>query len=331
MSQKGHDVSMPRIALVLGAGGLTGQAFHAGVLAGLADGIGWDARSAELVVGTSAGASAGAYVRAGLAPRDAAAFLRNLEPSPEGRVIMDRLGASGDWRTPVGPRNLPKFPQRQLLRRMATRPWQVRPETLLAVAVPPGRVPPESWTDALHGVTGPGWPSERLWICALRVSDGRRVVFGRDGSPEVDLATAVGASSAIPGYFRPVRIGDESYIDGAAHSPTNADLVLPEHPDLVIISSPMSLARSAITLHPRHAGRLHFRRRLAQEVRRLQIAGIPVVSFQPSTEDRNVMGEGGLRAMAESKNAEVVEQVYATTLRRLERPEFARRLAVAGL
>ncbi|MBJ7282394.1 MAG: hypothetical protein JHD40_04705, partial [Acidimicrobiia bacterium] len=51
----------PRIGLVLGAGGLTGQAFHAGVLAGLADGIGWDARSAELVVGTSAGARAGAY------------------------------------------------------------------------------------------------------------------------------------------------------------------------------------------------------------------------------------------------------------------------------
>ncbi|MBJ7514159.1 MAG: hypothetical protein JHC94_07540, partial [Acidimicrobiia bacterium] len=85
------------------------------------------------------------------------------------------------------------------------------------------------------------------------------------------------------------------------------------------------------TLHPRQAGRLHFRRRLAQEVRRLQLAGIPVVSFQPSTEDRNVMGEGGLSAMSESKNAAVVEQVYATTLRRLARPEFARRLAVAGL
>lgn len=322
---------MRRIALVLGAGGVTGQAFHAGILAGLSDGIGWDARAADLIVGTSAGASAGAYLRAGLAPRDAAAFLRNLEPSNEGREIMDRLGVSGDWRTPVGPRNLPQMPQRQLLRRIATRPWQVHPETLLAVTIPPGRVPPESWTDALHGVTGPGWPAERLWICALRVTDGRRVVFGRDALPAVDVATAVGASSAIPGYFRPVRIGAHSYIDGAAHSPTNADLVLPEKPDLVIISSPMSLARSAITLHPRHASRLHFRRRLAQEVRRLKLAGIPVVAFQPSTEDRNVMGEQGLSAMAERKNAAVVEQIYATTLRRLGRPEFARRLAGTGL
>jgi predicted acylesterase/phospholipase RssA len=51
-------VSTPRIALVLGAGGVAGGAFHAGALAALHDALGWDARSADLVVGTSAGSLA---------------------------------------------------------------------------------------------------------------------------------------------------------------------------------------------------------------------------------------------------------------------------------
>ena len=51
---------MARIGLVLGAGGEIGYACHAGVLAALAEVIGWDARSAEVVVGTSAGSIAGA-------------------------------------------------------------------------------------------------------------------------------------------------------------------------------------------------------------------------------------------------------------------------------
>ncbi|MEY3360593.1 MAG: hypothetical protein RL531_312, partial [Actinomycetota bacterium] len=79
---------MVTVALVLGAGGLTGQAFHAGVLSGLADATGWDARTAALIVGTSAGSSAGAYIRAGLSPGDAAATLRGRPRTAEGDEIM---------------------------------------------------------------------------------------------------------------------------------------------------------------------------------------------------------------------------------------------------
>jgi predicted acylesterase/phospholipase RssA len=46
---------MGRIAVVLGAGGTVGHAFHAGVLAALSSELGWDARRADLLVGTSAG------------------------------------------------------------------------------------------------------------------------------------------------------------------------------------------------------------------------------------------------------------------------------------
>jgi NTE family protein len=55
---------------VLGAGGLTGTAFHAGVLTALAEDAGWDARDAEVIVGTSAGSIGAALMRAGFPPRD---------------------------------------------------------------------------------------------------------------------------------------------------------------------------------------------------------------------------------------------------------------------
>ena len=44
---------MPSVGVVLGAGGIVGAAYHAGVLTALAE-AGFDARHADLIVGTSA-------------------------------------------------------------------------------------------------------------------------------------------------------------------------------------------------------------------------------------------------------------------------------------
>ena len=99
------------------------------------------------------------------------------------------------------------------------------------------------------------WPAEPLWICALRLSDGARVVFGRDAAPEPDVGTAVEASSAIPGFFAPVVIDGERYVDGGAHSPTNADLVARIGLDLVIVVSPMSARTEALMFNLRAAVR----------------------------------------------------------------------------
>jgi hypothetical protein len=50
---------------VLGGGGLAGQAYHAAVLAALEHDLGWDPRTAAVIVGTSAGAITGAYFGTG--------------------------------------------------------------------------------------------------------------------------------------------------------------------------------------------------------------------------------------------------------------------------
>src|SRR5215813_9988318 len=61
----GKTVAMTRRALVLGAGGEAGIAWEVGLLAGLAA-HGVDLAAADLVVGTSAGALAGAQVTSGI-------------------------------------------------------------------------------------------------------------------------------------------------------------------------------------------------------------------------------------------------------------------------
>ena len=76
--------SPARVAVVLGAGGLVGHAFHAGVLAALAE-AGWDGRTADLLVGTSVGAITAGLLRAGLAPRDLFAYTTNGSLSDGGK------------------------------------------------------------------------------------------------------------------------------------------------------------------------------------------------------------------------------------------------------
>ena len=63
-----------KIGLVLGAGGVTGGAYIAGALAALENDLGFDARSADVIVGTSAGALIGALLRSGISAGDLAAW-----------------------------------------------------------------------------------------------------------------------------------------------------------------------------------------------------------------------------------------------------------------
>ena len=56
-------------------------------------------------------------------------------------------------------------------------------------------------------------------MVAVRMADGRRIVFGRD-DVKGDIGDAVHASSAIPAVYVPARIGTREYVDGAVHSAT---------------------------------------------------------------------------------------------------------------
>src|SRR5271167_1274348 len=81
----------PTVGLVLGAGGVVGQAYQAGVLAGLHREIGWDPRDADLIVGTSAGSVTGAALRVGVPATDLAAVTIGYPVSRRGGALLDRI------------------------------------------------------------------------------------------------------------------------------------------------------------------------------------------------------------------------------------------------
>lgn len=258
---------MSRVTLVLGGGGAAGWAFHAGILECLADDHGWQASDADLIIGTSAGAVVGAAVRSGQSPSE---FLEAVDEPPteeEQEFVRIQMSEREDTRSlrPLAPEML-----RELL------PGRAGVGVALAGILPPGRFPTWPLTARNQVQHYPReWP-DGLWVTAARVPPGDLVVFGRD-TVRVDLADAVEASCALPGLFEPKRIMESDYVDGGVLSPTHAHLAGPVHPDLVVISAPMS----------RRDGRpltAFARRRLNMEVAMLEDGGIPTLVFQPDPE-----------------------------------------------
>jgi NTE family protein len=317
-------MTTPRIAVVLGAGGWVGHAFHAAVLDGLADELGWDAGRSDLLVGTSAGSLVVALLRAGMPAADIARRARGEALSPAGAQVVSRAG--------IGPPRARQPRQRQFgamasparLRRALQMPWSARPGTVVAAMLPAGRIPTDTIGTPFAALYGTRWPSRAMWIVAVDLDTGRRTVFGRSGSPEATPAEAVQASCAIPAYFEPAEIGGARYVDGGVHSTTNADLVGGERPDLVIVSAPMSAARGAARLGFDLPVRQIARLSLAREVAGLRRLGIDVVTFQPTAPDLQVMNGD---ALDPSKLGPVSEQVGQTVRQRLARADVRARLA----
>ena len=323
---------------MLGAGGMTGGAFHAGVLSALAEVTGWEPRAAEIVVGTSAGSLTGAVLRAGLSAGDLRNRALGRPLSAEGRRLTARLAPppAAGFRLRPEPRGAGDARRRRAaapsaLARMAMRPWEVRPGAVMSALLPPGRVSTELITGGMEPLFGRAWPADPLWVCAVRLDTGRRVVFGRDDAG-ADVASrpsvgeAVAASCAIPSYFAPVRIGGVDHVDGGVHSPTNLDLLGGLGLDLVVVSSPMSQAgRSLPQASADWAVRRWCRAQLDREAIGVRRRGTPVLALQPTAEVAAVMG---LNAMDPGRRLATLEAAYASTRQRLERADVRDRLAL---
>ena len=305
------------VTLVLGAGGIVGHAWHAGVLAGVLEGTDWDARSADVVIGTSAGSMVGALLRAGIGPTDLAARATGGTVSSEARRILESAGMAGPPQGPPAPRP-PRVLRPSSLGMLGRAATTFRPG-LLAGALPRGAVDP-GYAGLVGRLFTSGWPSTPLWLNAVRLRDGRRVTFGKEADAGGDVGTAVAASCAIPGYYAPVTVAGEEYVDGGVHSPTNADLAA-DGPGLVVVSSPMSVGRGALRPRPELVGRLTHRAALRREVAGLRRAGRTVVTFQPGPDDLAVMG-GGANALDVGRRDRVARQARESTLRRLASPSL---------
>ena len=310
---------------MLGAGGLVGHAFHAGVLAGLEEATGFDPRRSEIVVGTSAGSLIGALLRAGFTTSDLLANARGEAVSAAGMVLLARMGRQGDIPVPsLSHADISRGPAAVgVLLAAARRPWSVRLGALAAGLLPAGTVSTEALQKGMTSLFPGGWPEDPTWICAVRIDDGSLASFGRAGAPRASIGQAVAASCAIPAFFKPVEIGGLRYVDGGTHSVTNADLLAGEGLDLVLVSCPMAATRDALLLGPDLPLRAVVRMRLAQELVAVRAGGAQVVALQPTPAVRSAMGNN---AMDGRRRRQVAEAAREMTLARLREPAIRARL-----
>lgn len=278
-----------RIGLVLGAGGVGGAAFHAGTLLALHHDLGWDPRSADLVLGTSAGSIVGALLRAGCDTDDLAAWASQVPARPDSVESRDLLEGLAETPARVRPRIRPRVVGPTVVRRVLS--GDVSVLTAALALTPFGVLDAHAALARLDDLL-PVWPSARLWITAVSTDTGARVVLSGDRGERVSRAVA--ASCAIPGVFNPVRVGDTTYLDGATASPTNADLLVDADVDAVVVISPMSSGDDGVLPTPNRLARRVARRRLDDEVALLRATGRPVHVLEPDDDTAATMAANPL-------------------------------------
>lgn len=323
MQRSWHARTVTRVGLVLGGGGVVGQAYHSGVLAVLQNDFGFDARAADMIVGTSAGSITGTLLRLGVTAENLAAWTVRAPLSGDADVLRQIAEAPVPELAPFRLLQLMRrplrLPGRHMLQRAVTRPLKFRPMSAGMALMPPGKHDILQQLSALRELERPEWPKPDLWICAVRRRDGRRVVFGRPGAPDAPIHRAVGASCAVPGYFAPVQIGRHSYLDGGVHSPTNAAVLRGQGLDVVIVIAPMSgpagWRPGVFPSVRRYSDRL-----LRREVRALEAEGVRTVVFSPGPGEQQVMGND---MMSRERLDEVIQQSFLTAGAYAATPEVA--------
>jgi NTE family protein len=267
-------------ALVLGGGGSVGNAWLIGVVAGLVEG-GVDVTRADLLVGTSAGATAAVQV-AGADPVDLLAEILAAVP-PRGR------GSAGP-----APATAARGPHVEHLERTA----RIIAAADSAVDMRRRMGAAALELDAASDGAGPArwravvaarlprrdWPDRDLLIPAVDAGTGEPVVFDRRSGVELVDAVAASTSSGAP-----YRIGERRYIDGGYRRNENADLAAGY--GQVVVLSPLG----GRTRHP-----LEWGMQLAAQVDELRTGGSRVDTVVP---DENSLRAFGADLMDVSRRA----------------------------
>ncbi len=313
---------MTRRGLVLGGGGVLGAAWTIGALSALEERLGIDARSFDELIGTSAGSVLCTLLAAGVSISDLRRHQLegHVDTGPLSGFTWDYDEATGGDR-PMTPRA--GFGSPLLLRKGIRELRQLPPTAVLAALMPEGRGRLDSVGAMIRHVIPSGWAERRgLTVVAFDYDAGTRVPFGRATAPKADVADAVMASCAIPGWYSPVRIGRTRYIDGGTWSSTNLDLVLGLGLDEVHVLAPQ------VSFDTDHPGQLASRierqwrarvtARVLREMATVHADGAEVTIIGPGREDLEAIGAN---LMDVSRRPLVMQTSLRTSLVALADPE----------
>ena len=297
----------PRRALVLGCGGVAGGAWSIAALHHLEQQLNWDARDADILIGTSAGAVLATLLGSGVSVAQLLACQQGTSQQCRWDHDHDTGGA------------LPPLPGASLTgARLVLKGLrgEVSPLTAFCGLLPRGQFNMAPFRRLINDATaGADWVAPpATWIMAVDTTTGKRVPFGKGGTPQASIADAVCASYGVPFWCPPVSLGNRSYIDGGVASPTSADLLVDSAVDEVIILAPMASRQPDKPRSPLAAIERRVRRYMTgivdQEVSKLEKAGKRVIRLEPNADDLQAFG---FNMMDPTRRRQVLDTALMTT------------------
>lgn len=79
---------------------------------------------------------------------------------------------------------------------------------------------------------------KRLYVVASSLDGAKREVFGPDENSSVTISRAIQASTAMPGFYKPVRIDGVDYVDGGVQQTASVDLAVDKGAELIVCYNP---------------------------------------------------------------------------------------------
>jgi predicted acylesterase/phospholipase RssA len=237
-------VSRGKLALVCAGGGVTGAVYEIGCLRALEDLLDRSVLDFDTYVGVSGGAFVTALLAAGISPREiydevTAEHALGLAELPLVRLGLRHLAQRGARAPRVLRRAVAALMggERTSLTDAAAALFELLPAGLL------DNSGVRDWLRrfyARRGVKDRFDALERdLHVVAVDLDDGEATAFSRRSRRQVPVSRAVQASTALPGLYRPVRIGGRDYVDGGVRKTAHINLAIQEGAELVVCINPL--------------------------------------------------------------------------------------------
>jgi NTE family protein len=340
-----------KVALVCAGGGITGAVYEIGALRALEDLLDRSVSDVDLYVGVSGGAFVTSLLANGVSAREmydaVAAPRRGGLSDPTGALF--RFGLGEFWRRSL---RAPRVVTDALLARFAGegRNWSDVAWALFEL-LPAGLLDNsgiEEYLSALFACRGRGNDFEDLakplHVIAVDLDSGEAVDFGPGDRHDVTVSKAVQASTALPGLYRPVRIGGRDYVDGGVKKTAHINLAIQSGADLVICVNPIvpidnasgalrgNLSRKGVTYVLDQVLRiaLHGRMQYGLERYKAEHPDVDILLLEPTRDDLRMFSYNIMRYSARKV---VAAHAYRSTLQAFaaRESEYRRRLRRHGI
>jgi NTE family protein len=235
-----------KVALVCAGGGLTGALYEVGCLRALDDLLDRGVADPDLYVGVSGGAFVSSLLASGITPAE----MYDAAVSPAGGTLG--VPDAPLYRLRLGDFLTSSLRAPALLRRAAAAALRGEAGTLATLAwsafelLPAGLLDNSGLQEYVEALIRSRGRKDRfdalrrpLLVVAVDLDSGEAVAFGDAAHRDVPVSRAVQASTALPGLYRPVRVGTRDFIDGGVKKTAHIHLAIEAGADLVLCVNPI--------------------------------------------------------------------------------------------